>query len=174
MRLQERAPARRTKRCYKSPIEERIVVASPSSLALSGIEAHLNNNTLDLTMPLRQLGLPTSLQLSREVSVTFVARPNRSLIGRRHDRLELRWTPQPRGPYPSFEGTLTVLPVGAETELVLEGGYTPPLGHFGAAFDAWLGERIARATARALLQQLKTVLEREYSTVKSVLMLHPL
>jgi hypothetical protein len=45
------------------------------------------------------------------------------------------------------------------TWIFIEGDYEPPLGKAGKAFDAIAGERIARSTMRALLDDLRAALE---------------
>jgi Polyketide cyclase / dehydrase and lipid transport len=63
------------------------------------------------------------------------------------------WRPGWRG-FPSFGATLTVRPVGEETNLVLEGSYEPPGGVMGALFDRVVGQKLAARTMDALLDQL--------------------
>lgn len=74
------------------------------------------------------------------------------------------WTPHGGGPYPDFDGTLTVRADEDYTSSVLElrGRYEPPLGAAGAAFDAVLGSRIASATAREFLRRLAGDIEAHY------------
>jgi hypothetical protein len=63
------------------------------------------------------------------------------------------WRPGRRG-FPSFGATLTVRPVGQETDLVLEGSYEPPGGVVGRLFDRVVGQKLAARTMDALLDQL--------------------
>jgi len=95
------------------------------------------------------------------------------VLGRHPDRLSLRWKPQGDGPYPTFTGSLTIHPVSGETELELKGEYEPPFGALGIAFDALAGNRAARATAHALLGELKAELEREFAAIKDSIQLSP-
>jgi hypothetical protein len=76
----------------------------------------------------------------------------------------VEWTPRGGGPYPDFEGTLTVRADEdyASSVLELQGRYEPPLGAAGAAFDAVLGSRIASATAREFLRRLGQDIEERY------------
>jgi uncharacterized membrane protein len=75
----------------------------------------------------------------------------------------IRWKPQ-SGPYPEFEGELTVR--ADETyetaRLELRGSYRPPGGIAGAAFDLVAGGRIASATAQALLRRIGDEMEAHY------------
>jgi hypothetical protein len=75
----------------------------------------------------------------------------------------VHWTPQGDGPYPDFEGTLTVRANDdlRSSVLELQGAYEPALG-VGAAFDAIVGSRLASATAREFLRTVARELERRY------------
>jgi len=76
---------------------------------------------------------------------------------------QVRWKPQ-AGPYPEFDGELTVR--ADETYesalLELECSYRPPGGALGAAFDWAVGGRIATATAQALLERIGAEMESRY------------
>ena len=48
--------------------------------------------------------------------------------------------------------------------LTLSGSYNAPGGIAGAAFDALVGRRIAKATLVALLEQLSAAAEADYRT----------
>jgi hypothetical protein len=74
------------------------------------------------------------------------------------------WTPEESGPYPDFAGELIVRADEAHPGAVLElhGDYAPPLGAVGRAFDMVLGAKIASATARALLAQIRAQLDARY------------
>jgi hypothetical protein len=75
----------------------------------------------------------------------------------------IHWKPQ-TGPYPEFEGELTVRADETyETSLLeLRGSYRPPGGALGAAFDWAAGSRIAAATAQALLHRIGDTMEARY------------
>src|SRR5665213_4150864 len=77
---------------------------------------------------------------------------------------DVTWSPHGGGPYPDFEGTLTIRADESWEVSVLElsGSYKPPLGFAGAAFDALLGARLAAATAKALLAEIGRHLEAHY------------
>ncbi len=76
----------------------------------------------------------------------------------------VHWTPKGGGPYPDFDGELTVRADESYRSAVLElrGEYVPPLGTFGQAFDMLVGSRIAAASARTLLQQIARLMETRY------------
>jgi hypothetical protein len=151
-------------------ISERILIGSPPSTAVPGIERYLENkgNTLTLTLPLKALGLPTELELSRQVKVEFVPfRQNKLTPGRGNERVGLEWRPEGNGLYPTFKGQVIIRPMSGDTELELKGGYVPPLGGFGKMFDDVAGKRIAQATARELLELLRFDLEQEFAIFKS-------
>jgi hypothetical protein len=77
---------------------------------------------------------------------------------------QIRWKPQ-GGPYPDFEGELTVRAdeTYATSQLELRGAYRPPGGALGEVFDWAVGARIARATAQALLERIAGGMETRYS-----------
>lgn len=153
-------------------ILEQVTVSAPPSIAIAAIERflHSRKNTLDLILPLKELGLPTELGIAREVQAEFLPnRRNKLMLGRKHENIELEWHALGGGPYPTFKGWITVRPLGTRTELELKGGYEPPLGAVGAAFDAVAGNRIAHAAAKTLLAQLGRELEREFDEFKTTI-----
>jgi len=82
------------------------------------------------------------------------------------DAISLAWDPQDKI-MPKFAGVLHAeRREAAHVMLILEGEYTPPFGIVGAAFDAVLGQRIASATAAALLQDIKTFIESTYGDAR--------
>lgn len=96
------------------------------------------------------------LQHPAVVTLTPAHRP-----GDMTPRYAVHWEPDGGGPYPVFDGQLSV--GGSEDYdefwLVLDGGYQPPLGIPGKVFDAVLGHRIADETARALLVDVAREIE---------------
>lgn len=79
---------------------------------------------------------------------------------------DVHWVPEGGGPYPAFDGELTIRADQDYPTSIIEltGSYKPPLGVAGAAFDALAGSRIAAATAQTLLQQLGDAMERRYES----------
>jgi hypothetical protein len=70
------------------------------------------------------------------------------------------WSPKDGGPYPDFDGSLSLSDLSASSsKLVLRGTYGPPGGIVGAAFDAVVGRRMASASLKALLATLKAAIE---------------
>jgi hypothetical protein len=74
---------------------------------------------------------------------------------------KVHWEAEGRGPFPVFDGILTV---GGDEDynafwLTLEGVYVPPGGVAGQVFDAVIGRRIAETTARGLLEQIRSAAE---------------
>ncbi len=82
--------------------------------------------------------------------------------GNLNDVVSIKWFPEGTAVLPSFSGTL--IACGEEdpsrSYIELDGSYTPPLGSAGQVFDATIGHRIAQATARELLSDIKTAIER--------------
>jgi hypothetical protein len=79
-------------------------------------------------------------------------------------KVPLHWKPEHGGPFPAFEGVLSV--EGGEDYdecgIALRGTYEPPFGVAGKTFDALAGRHIARATARELLERIRTFMEGEF------------
>lgn len=77
---------------------------------------------------------------------------------------KVHWTPEGGGPYPDFDGQLTVRADEDYTSSILElsGEYVPPGGAAGKAFDAVVGSKIATLTARELLKRLADEFESRY------------
>jgi hypothetical protein len=76
-------------------------------------------------------------------------------------RYRVHWEAEDGGPYPVYDGELTI---GADDDynafwLVLDGAYQPPGGVAGQLFDAVIGRRIAAASARGLLTEMRAEIE---------------
>jgi hypothetical protein len=57
--------------------------------------------------------------------------------------------------FPLLSGQLSAWPLtSSETQIELEGQYTPPLGGFGIAVDTAVGHRIAEASVRRFVEDL--------------------
>lgn len=100
-------------------------------------------------------------ELTKNVIVTF-----RAGVDPMHfdQPWQLHWYPE-SGPYPEFDGEMTVR--ADETyeaaRLELRGSYRPPGGALGAAFDWAVGGKIAAATAGALLERVASQMEARYA-----------
>ncbi len=77
--------------------------------------------------------------------------------------LRLHWmATRNAGLFPPMTATLAVYPLSPrETQLDLQGSYTPPLGVVGEAADALVGHRIAQATVLRFLQDVSARLRDE-------------
>jgi hypothetical protein len=142
-----------------SQISERRVVACPYHLA-QGYLAEMVGSKVASPAPLAlTLSLPGA-ELVKEVTVTYGA----AVDPMHFDQpWTVHWKPN-AGPYPEFDGELTVRAdeTYSSSLLELQGSYRPPGGIAGAAFDAAVGNRIASATAQALLDRLGREMESRY------------
>ena len=135
-------------------VEHSATVACPPSNALAGIVRYfeLRGNILDLLVAVDEKR-SSGLVAEHRVAVEYEPQPNRVLIGRQYDRMELSWRIPPLT-QPSFRGRLTIRPSGTKTVLVVKGSSEPPL-------------EIAHATGRFLLQELKAMLEKEFEVLRT-------
>lgn len=76
--------------------------------------------------------------------------------------LRVAWRPEGTVALPTFEGTLAARggDDSGATYIEIDGSYTPPFGIAGQIFDAAIGKRIAQATAREFLSDLKAAIEK--------------
>jgi hypothetical protein len=58
------------------------------------------------------------------------------------------------GFFPTFEGTLSMTPVGTHSELWLQGTYRPPFGFIGDVLDRTVLRNAARRSLQAFLQRI--------------------
>lgn len=147
-------------------INERIRVNSPFGRSplylnryLGTLEKVASGKTcVRLQAPLKDAGLPSGLVLAKDVTAEF---DHTDSPGGLVDKTNVSWQPQGDGPYPTFHGSITI---GADEDygaswLMLAGSYEPPFGVVGELFDMAIGKRIAKATARELLERLRDALE---------------
>jgi hypothetical protein len=139
---------RRNVRCPYN-LAQRYLAQAVGEQAASGRPDHL---ALTLSVP--------GGELVKDVIVTFGAAVDPMHFD---EPWRIHWKPQ-AGPYPQFDGELTVrADENYETSrLELKGSYEPPGGTFGAAFDKVVGGRIASATAQALLDRIGSEMESRY------------
>lgn len=144
-----------------SQLFERRVVHCPYHLAQQylgktvGLRAESGEGSL-LTLTVSGPGF----DLSKDVRVTFAP----AVDPMHFDQpWRIHWKPH-AGPYPEFDGELTVRADETYETSVLElqGSYRPPGGALGAAFDWAAGSRIATATAQALLRRIGDGMEANY------------
>jgi hypothetical protein len=106
---------------------------------------------------------PYGLSLDRAVHIEATRpRDEQTLDG----VIQITWSPEGNTIFPRFEGTLAVYGEGADpgvSYIELDGSYVPPFGPAGQLFDAAIGRRIAQATAREFLKDVKAAIEREPS-----------
>lgn len=141
-------------------LSERTFVACPYRRArqylAEGIGSRTGSaETMTLRVPL------AGVELKKDVVVTF----SPGIDPMHMDQpWRVHWTPDGGGPYPDFDGELTVHADEDYTSsaLELQGDYRPPGGALGQAFDAVVGGRIATLTARELLKRLGDEFESRY------------
>ncbi len=144
---------------------QRVLVKTPYRLArkflsdwLSARAGTREPTTITLTLP---AGRSAEGGIHREVLATY----HRGSDPNHFDEpWRVHWTPKGGGPFPDFDGEITVRADENYVSSILElrGDYRPPGGIAGAAFDAMLGNRIASATARKLLTTIAREIEQTY------------
>ncbi len=102
----------------------------------------------------------TEVSLQQDVNATYA-------LGADPTHFDQPWKihwKAPHGPYPEFDGELTVRADEDYPTSILEltGNYRPPLGAAGVVFDAIAGSRIADATAKELIRSLGHAMEQQY------------
>ncbi len=148
----------------ESILRERIYIDVPLNRAAGLLESFFACRVpagegaarLELSVP----DLP--LELQRGVAATF------ERVGPAsgwNDTVHVKWRPEGGGPFPDFDGTLKIV---ADEDynacwLALDGTYVPPGGIAGRLFDAAVGTRIAHATGRRLLEQIKAEVEATFA-----------
>jgi hypothetical protein len=86
----------------------------------------------------------------------------------------VNWETESSGPFPIFNGELTI---GADDDynafwLVLDGTYAPPGGVAGQLFDAVFGHRLAAASARSLLTDMRVEIDSLFAAQERVKTAH--
>lgn len=147
-------------------VDRSITVACPPSIALAGIEHFFDvrANILDLTVVSEEQPLPGSVA-EYQVVVEYEPEPNRSPFGRHYDRIELNWR-YADVTLPRFRGRLTIRPSGTKTTLALKGRYELPLESVDSEQLAQF-HHIAQTTGRALLRELKAILEKDFEMLQT-------
>ncbi len=145
-----------------SDLLERRVIACPYHLARGYLAAIIGTRAESGEAASLTLSLPMpGGQLVKNVVVTFSPAADPMHFDQ---PWHVHWRPQ-AGPYPDFDGELTVRAdeTYKTSELELRGSYRPPGGTLGAAFDWALGGRIASATAQTLLARVGAGMEARYT-----------
>jgi hypothetical protein len=105
-----------------------------------------------------------------ELAKDVVVRYGRAADPRHFDQpWTVHWTPKGGGPYPDFDGTLTVRSDERYSSSILEldGSYRPPFGSVGQLFDEAVGVHIAESTANVLLSEIAARMEARYRAEES-------
>ena len=146
----------------ESQLNERYFVKCPYHLAQQYLDYFLREAAQTKKPDVMTLRLPmANSELTKKVDVTV----SRSSDPMHFDHpWRLHWTPEGGGPYPDFDGELTVRSDEDYTSAILElvGEYRPPGGPIGAAFDHIAGKRIASTTAQVLLREIGDGMVAEY------------
>lgn len=117
---------------------------------------------LRLRAALDAVGLAGDVALDRDVVASF--EPSARTHGLEHG-VVVTWSPAGGGPFPTFHGSLSIAAKSPKASTIsLEGGYQPPLGAIGKAFDAAVGHKIAESTADDLLKIIGERIELDFST----------
>jgi hypothetical protein len=115
-----------------------------------------------LRIPYRELGLPFPGALTHPVMVRFQLERDPTEPGRAHDEIVFDWNAQSRW-LPNFHGVLRFRIAEAQTRLLLDGAYVPPLGALGALLDRFIGHRLALATVDDMLARIAQALEARWA-----------
>jgi hypothetical protein len=156
-----------------SHLKQKTLVACPVAQARSRIAEFIaQNSTHDGTTLHIPLGFhlkgpedATALAVERLVALDLTMTTRASEL---EPRFEVEWQPRDGGPYPRFNGELTIENEDYDSFwLVLEGTYEPPFGLFGSAFDAIVGKRIAAQSGRELLARIASSIEAGFQTAEA-------
>jgi len=116
-----------------------------------------NAKTIRLSAPMGKG--KDGLTITKEADAHVV--PIREPDGLVHS-IALDWAPVEGKAFPQFLGFLVTEPVTGKinrSTITIEGCYDPPLGVVGDAFDTIIGNKIAAATLRDLLENIRNALE---------------
>ena len=134
---------------------EQVLIDAPRTW-LPGIatEANLRGDRL-----LAEVGIGGDVRIAREVAIdlgTPIQLPTKSV-------LPLRWTATgASGLFPSLDADLEIAPLGHDRcQLSMSARYVPPLGALGRAIDRALLFRVAEATIKNFLDQVRDGISRE-------------
>jgi len=134
---------------------EQVLIDAPGSW-LPGIatEANLRGDRL-----LAEVGFGDDVRIAREVSIdlgTPIRLPTKTV-------LPLRWTATgASGLFPSLDADLEIAPLGHDRcQLSMSARYVPPLGALGRVMDRALLFRVAEATIKNFLDEVRDGVSRE-------------
>lgn len=100
------------------------------------------------------------------ISVGDIENEPKRIMSPAKTRIELKWEAAKMPHlFPLMNAELSVYPLNStETQLELEGNYTPPLGLLGKAIDAVAGHRIAEASVDQFIKDVSVYLRNELAT----------
>ncbi len=77
------------------------------------------------------------------------------------ERLRVHWVPEQGAILPQFSGEIVLRADARLGDAVLElsGDYAPPFGAPGKAFDLFIGQKVASATAKSVLRKMAEAIE---------------
>lgn len=139
-------------------------VACPFSIAASyaadflrRFEAGPLAGVVEVPIPL--LGHGRHAMLKHHIRLRLAVHDDPSDTVRQHEAIRISWWSESRW-FPNLSGTLRFRVASyAETLLLFDGTYEPPLGVVGAIFDKLIGNRISTATVNELLDRLGIAIE---------------
>jgi hypothetical protein len=104
-----------------------------------------------------------ALEVTAEIAIRVVGVEEREAYGRPATVLRLAWqAARSPGLFPVMEAELKCFALsGGETQLELEGAYTPPLGALGEALDRVAGHRIAEASVHRFIDEVASCLREQ-------------
>jgi hypothetical protein len=91
--------------------------------------------------------------LRHRVSLSFGIHEDVLEGGRSHDEVRFHWESGSRL-LPNFRGTMRFRIESLRTRVLVDGGYTIPLGVVGYCFDQVVGKRLARASLQELADRI--------------------
>jgi hypothetical protein len=153
-----------------SSLQVKTVVACPlaqASLRLHRyFSAHGNQAgdtaRLNLHATIAPSVLPAPVKLERPVIATIQTHHEPADLT---PNFRVQWAPESPGPLPLFSGEIRISGADDYNSFVLElhGGYDPPGGIAGEAFDTLFGNRVAEQTASELLAEIKAFIEEDFA-----------
>ena len=102
------------------------------------------------------------LEVGAAVEIEIVSLTEAALYNRPATRIDLAWRAvNHAGWFPTMKASLSIYALTpTETQLDFEGRYDPPLGIVGAAIDATVMHRLARAAVTGFIQEVADYLRR--------------
>ena len=145
--------------------ESVLVVDCPFSVAWDYVRSYMlrfadrRQAIAVVQLPLRAFGLPIPGSLPHRVQIAFEPSIDASDRNRSHEGFTFQWD-SGNALLPQLRGTLSFRIAGdRRTELVLTGEYATPPGRLGNILDRFVGNRIAVAIGKALLERMGSDME---------------